>query len=185
MCEMRLRKEPRDLFGKASRFHAGVECTHRARDSRWASPTRITAFEKPSSAPIACESADAQSVRGYCGAWTNTSGRALAALLVMTRVSSSPLDRIRKATFHDAAHGYDVFGLHPPTLARAAKLAAPIYEHYFRVDSRGIENIPTRGAAILVANHSGMLPVDAAVSVSTFCDAPTRREFLVRSPITS
>lgn len=70
---------------------------------------------------------------------------------------------VRRATLHDAAHGYDVFGLHPPTLARVAELAAPIYERYFRVDSRGVEHVPARGAAIIVANHSGMLPVDAAM----------------------
>ena len=70
---------------------------------------------------------------------------------------------VRQAPFHDAGHGYDVFGLHPPTLASAVALAAPIYERYFRVESRGVEQIPATGAAILVANHGGALPVDAAM----------------------
>ena len=72
--------------------------------------------------------------------------------------------RIAKdAAFHDAGHGYDVFGLHPPELAAAVQAAAPIYERYFRVDSRGAEQIPAEGPAILVANHGGVLPVDAAM----------------------
>jgi 1-acyl-sn-glycerol-3-phosphate acyltransferase len=35
------------------------------------------------------------------------------------------------------------------------------YSTYFRVESHGIENVPQTGPAILVANHSGMLPIDA------------------------
>lgn len=82
----------------------------------------------------------------------------------MARTTSRTVHRIvREATFHDVAHGYDVFGLHPPTLARAVDLAAAVYERYFRVDSHGIENVPQRGAAILVANHAGALPIDAAL----------------------
>src|SRR5512143_941342 len=65
--------------------------------------------------------------------------------------------------FHDAGHGYDVFGLHPPTVASIARASAPIYEHYFRVDSAGAEHIPKTGPAILVANHAGVLPVDSAM----------------------
>ena len=60
-------------------------------------------------------------------------------------------------------HGYDVLGLHPPAVASIARLAAPLYDHYFRVDSRGIENVPQAGPAILVANHAGTLPVDGAM----------------------
>ena len=68
-----------------------------------------------------------------------------------------------EAPFHDAGHGYDVFGLHPPTLAAAVSAAAPLYDRYFRVDSQGIEHVPATGPAILVANHGGVLPVDAAM----------------------
>jgi 1-acyl-sn-glycerol-3-phosphate acyltransferase len=67
------------------------------------------------------------------------------------------------AGFHDEGYGYDVFGLHPPTLDRITHTCAPIYDRYFRVSSEGIEHVPTQGAAILVANHGGVLPVDAAM----------------------
>ncbi|GAA0451876.1 lysophospholipid acyltransferase family protein [Streptomyces stramineus] len=36
----------------------------------------------------------------------------------------------------------------------------PLYEKYFRVEVKGLENIPDKGAALVVANHSGTLPVD-------------------------
>ena len=65
--------------------------------------------------------------------------------------------------FHDAGHGWDVFGLHPPTLARALALAAPIYEKWFRVTAHGIEHVPAIGPAIVAANHSGALPIDGAM----------------------
>jgi len=65
--------------------------------------------------------------------------------------------------FHDAGYGFDVFGLSPPIVRRAAALGAPLYERYFRVDSRGAEHIPLEGPAIIVANHGGVLPVDAAM----------------------
>ncbi|MEU4685360.1 lysophospholipid acyltransferase family protein [Streptomyces xinghaiensis] len=36
----------------------------------------------------------------------------------------------------------------------------PVYEKYFRVEVRGIENIPDEGGALVVCNHSGTLPLD-------------------------
>ncbi|MFH8795830.1 lysophospholipid acyltransferase family protein [Streptomyces sp. NPDC017941] len=39
-------------------------------------------------------------------------------------------------------------------------LLRPIYDHYFRVEVKGIENIPADGGALIVANHSGTLPWD-------------------------
>jgi 1-acyl-sn-glycerol-3-phosphate acyltransferase len=39
-------------------------------------------------------------------------------------------------------------------------LVRPFYENYFRVEVKGIENIPSEGGALVVANHSGTLPLD-------------------------
>ncbi|GAB2813846.1 lysophospholipid acyltransferase family protein [Streptomyces daliensis] len=36
----------------------------------------------------------------------------------------------------------------------------PVYEKYFRVEVRGVENIPDEGGALIVSNHSGTLPLD-------------------------
>ncbi|MEU8630438.1 1-acyl-sn-glycerol-3-phosphate acyltransferase, partial [Streptomyces sp. NPDC048669] len=36
----------------------------------------------------------------------------------------------------------------------------PMYEKYFRVEVKGIENIPSDGGALIVSNHSGTLPLD-------------------------
>ncbi|MCW1095615.1 acyltransferase family protein [Streptomyces sp. RS2] len=39
-------------------------------------------------------------------------------------------------------------------------LLRPMYEKYFRVEVKGVENIPAQGGALIVANHSGTLPLD-------------------------
>jgi 1-acyl-sn-glycerol-3-phosphate acyltransferase len=70
---------------------------------------------------------------------------------------------VREAPFHDEGYGFDVFGLHPPSLARVVRASRFFYERYFRVDSAGAEHIPAEGPVILVANHGGVLPVDGAM----------------------
>src|SRR5918911_2619627 len=37
------------------------------------------------------------------------------------------------------------------------------YRHWFRVDVEGIENVPSEGGALLVSNHAGAMPPDAAM----------------------
>ncbi|MFK8910932.1 lysophospholipid acyltransferase family protein [Streptomyces sp. YS-3] len=39
-------------------------------------------------------------------------------------------------------------------------LLRPFHEKYFRVEVKGVENIPAEGGALVVANHSGTLPLD-------------------------
>ncbi|MCG8416648.1 MAG: acyltransferase family protein [Proteobacteria bacterium] len=77
--------------------------------------------------------------------------------------------------FRDAGHGYDIFGLNPRTVAAATRIAGLLYDHYFRVTSHGAHHIPAGGSAILAANHSGTLPLDAAmlyIDVLTHTDPP-------------
>jgi 1-acyl-sn-glycerol-3-phosphate acyltransferase len=40
-------------------------------------------------------------------------------------------------------------------------LYEPLYRNWFRVEWEGLENIPTDGGALLVANHAGAIPSDA------------------------
>jgi len=50
-----------------------------------------------------------------------------------------------------------------PELNRAVLMPAvrPLYRNWFRVKMNGIENVPSDGAALVVCNHSGVLPLDA------------------------
>ena len=69
--------------------------------------------------------------------------------------------RLTRISFRDAGHGYDRLGMHPDWVRMSVGLLSGAYSRYFRVESEGTEHIPTDGAALLVANHSGMLPIDA------------------------
>lgn len=71
----------------------------------------------------------------------------------------------RLCGFHDEGHGFDVFGLHLPTLRRTLALGGRVCDRYFRTRSYGVENVPREGPAILVANHGGALPIDAGLVV--------------------
>jgi hypothetical protein len=41
------------------------------------------------------------------------------------------------------------------------------YRYWFRAEVEGIENVPASGGALLVSNHSGALPPDAAMIAKT------------------
>jgi len=52
----------------------------------------------------------------------------------------------------------------------------PLYDRWFRVETRGLENVPDAGGALLVANHSGTVPLDAMMMVLALLDHhPARR----------
>jgi 1-acyl-sn-glycerol-3-phosphate acyltransferase len=46
----------------------------------------------------------------------------------------------------------------------AMPVLRPLFEKYFRIEVRGIENVPVEGGALIVANHSGTIPIDAAMT---------------------
>lgn len=77
--------------------------------------------------------------------------------------------------------GTDPFGFDPETIKLVAPLAVWFYRNYFRVEPHGLEHIP-EGRFLLIGNHSGQLPFDAAmVSASVLLDAPRPR--LMRSMV--
>jgi 1-acyl-sn-glycerol-3-phosphate acyltransferase len=56
----------------------------------------------------------------------------------------------------------DEFGFDPAFNSRyLLPIARFFYQRWFRVRIRGIEHVPSHGAALVVANHSGTLPMDA------------------------
>ncbi|MCC5480101.1 lysophospholipid acyltransferase family protein [Streptomyces sp. NPDC059680] len=58
-------------------------------------------------------------------------------------------------------YGVDDFGYDEELTDQVLmSLLRPVYEKYFRVEVKGIENIPAKGGALIVANHSGTLPLD-------------------------
>lgn len=58
--------------------------------------------------------------------------------------------------------GFDPFGFNPDAVEMVLPAAQAVYRRYFRVKPYGIEHVP-EGRALLIANHSGQLPFDAAM----------------------
>src|SRR4051812_33886186 len=46
----------------------------------------------------------------------------------------------------------------------------PLYSSYFRVETRGLDNIPDSGGALVVANHSGTIAVDSVMTSLAILD---------------
>ncbi|MHB8419904.1 MAG: lysophospholipid acyltransferase family protein [Myxococcales bacterium] len=72
--------------------------------------------------------------------------------------------------------GVDRFGY---SLGFSLWLLGPLlwlYRHYFRVECQGLERLPTEGPVLLVANHSGQIPIDAGmIAIATLLEAPSPR----------
>ncbi len=65
----------------------------------------------------------------------------------------------------------DEFGFDPEITEKLTlALLRPIAEKWFRVEVRGIENIPADGGALIVSNHSGTVPLDALMTMVTVKD---------------
>ena len=73
----------------------------------------------------------------------------------------------------------DEFGF-DPDFAEAVylNLLRPVYRRWFRVEVRGIENIPSTGGALIVANHSGTVPIDGLMTAVAVHDEHPDRRFL-------
>jgi len=54
----------------------------------------------------------------------------------------------------------DEFGYDPVYELKVLPIFDFLYDRYFRVEVHGVENVPRDGRCLLVANHSGTLPLD-------------------------
>ncbi|MGH3329109.1 MAG: lysophospholipid acyltransferase family protein [Streptomycetales bacterium] len=74
------------------------------------------------------------------------------------------------------AYSVDEFGFDPELNQLFMTLLRPMYERYFRVETRGLEHIPAKGGALVVSNHSGTVPLDALMTQLALADHhPTGR----------
>lgn len=84
--------------------------------------------------------------------------------------------RTQALVVHGNEFGFDPFGMSKDALGIAIKFARFMYRHYFRAEAFGIENLPSTGRVVIVANHSGQLPFDALVIGSAcFFEPPQPR----------
>lgn len=88
-------------------------------------------------------------------------------------------------------YGIDPFGVSKKHLILVGKALAFLYRNYFRVRCYGIENVPSRGRAMLVGNHSGGIALDGAMVLTALMlemDPPRlghamAEKFIARLPV--
>jgi 1-acyl-sn-glycerol-3-phosphate acyltransferase len=71
----------------------------------------------------------------------------------------------------------DEFGFDPQFNSAVLMPAAlALYRNWFRVRMRGLANVPAKGRALIVANHSGVLPLDAIMlQAGLYAEHPEHR----------
>jgi 1-acyl-sn-glycerol-3-phosphate acyltransferase len=85
--------------------------------------------------------------------------------------------RYRRFAMRNRSAQVDDFGRDPVYAARLESLLDFLYVRYFRVETSGIEHVPSAGRALLVANHSGMLPYDGTMVMhAVHREHPARRD---------
>lgn len=81
----------------------------------------------------------------------------------------SAVDFVRRRLSGD--YPVDEFGFDPQLLDSVLMAPMrPLYRSWFRVEARGLHNVPGKGAALVVANHSGTIAVDAVMTQLALLD---------------
>jgi len=65
-----------------------------------------------------------------------------------------------RSALRSRAEEFDDFGLDPSFEQRVKPVIEFLYRSYFRTTAEGVDNVPAEGRCIVVANHSGALPLD-------------------------
>jgi len=76
-------------------------------------------------------------------------------------------ERVERLELPFDARGVDEYGASKWHLTVAFRALAVLYRSYFRVRCSGIEQVPARGRAMLVGNHSGGIALDAAMVIAS------------------
>jgi len=73
------------------------------------------------------------------------------------------MDFLRRRVSGD--YSVDDFGFDPELTDRVLlAMLRPLYRSWFRVETTGLENVPSTTGALVVANHSGVIAMDAAMA---------------------
>jgi 1-acyl-sn-glycerol-3-phosphate acyltransferase len=136
------------------------------RDNGDASPRRGRRTERCEAVGTDGQRCRAKAVaEGLCGAHLEEHERAAAhaAAPEWERKLAGAMAFVRRRVTGD--YPIDDFGF-DPDLTENVLLAGirPLYDKYFRVEARGLDNIPNEGGALVVANHSGTIPIDALMT---------------------
>jgi 1-acyl-sn-glycerol-3-phosphate acyltransferase len=86
---------------------------------------------------------------------------------VLAGLTQSVAERVDRLELPWNRYGVDPYGISKKHLVIGMSFFTFLYRHYFGVKVRGIENVPRRGRAMLVGNHSGGVALDGAMTIAS------------------
>ncbi|HET7292436.1 MAG TPA: lysophospholipid acyltransferase family protein [Vicinamibacteria bacterium] len=157
-----------------------------SRSGRAPSPRRGSRAARPHDREVARLERELQRVRDELRQARSAPPRHDGLLVSLARVVQSgfrglsweSLARLQAALYF-AWHAEDVdeFGHDPVFADTIAPFFEFLYSTWWRVEADGIQNLPDQGPALVVANHSGVLPYDGAmIKLAIRHQHPARRE---------
>jgi len=92
---------------------------------------------------------------------------------LVSREMEEIFDRVPKEAV--GSYGYDPWGASLEGSKIGLAIFKRFYDNYFRVQAFGLENVPKTGRVLIIANHSGQLPLDGvmiSIAVATNPNGP-------------
>ena len=86
---------------------------------------------------------------------------------VLASLTHATKERVDRLEIPFNRYGVDMYGVSKKHLVLGMTWLTFLYKHYFSVKVHGIENVPTRGRAMLVGNHSGGVAIDGAMVIAS------------------
>ena len=82
-------------------------------------------------------------------------------------IDQEVFERVKRLEIPFNKYGLDPYGISQEHLAEFMTFLSWFYRNYFHVKVYGVDNIPERGRAMLVGNHSGGIPVDGGMVLAS------------------
>ncbi len=93
---------------------------------------------------------------------------------LIERLVTSDIDRlVARIPKPVGSFGYDAWGYNENSVKVAIALMRWLYGKYFRVTATGLGHIPKKGRVLIIANHSGQLPIDGLLTGYALATNPT------------
>ena len=86
---------------------------------------------------------------------------------VLASLTHATRERVDRLEIPFNRYGVDMYGVSKKHLVLGMSWLTFLYKHYFSVKVHGIENVPKRGRAMLVGNHSGGVAIDGAMVIAS------------------
>jgi len=93
--------------------------------------------------------------------------RMIPASLIPLPIDPEVADRVDALELPFNRHGLDHYGIDKRELAKHYTLIGWFYRRYFEAQVFGVDNVPPRGRAMLVGNHSGGVALDATMVIAS------------------